>query len=359
MGRFFVLISIFYVLGQSAMAQSEDIYKKYDIYRSPFRVFLNKFSWTVTTGYAATNYKHTLSGFYFFQDANSQLILSNKNEVGSIFDGYGGWLNNPYSGSQSIDNQYDVPYSSLSNPVNNPALKSDQVLIDTDTASLTFAGVAPTIPVLVSVHYNFNKFRLGAGFQYEQHFMRPLKPSIMKDQIRSYTPGFNTHYTKFFGILGYQFYEYWNHTFVLELQVGKANAGKQINTTAVGIGQNFFANLGVSIEKNFSEYFRLIVKPSYDFKGYTIDLPDGSYVRHTNRAFMIQVGLSVNIPEISRSPIKSDHVQLKHVITDPKSGRLREVRGQPIWKVQNPKVGENHRRLWRYKLKNRGKIDPY
>ena len=81
-------------------------------------------------------------------------------------------------------------------------------------------------------------------------------------------------------------------------------------------------------------------------------------MRLSNNAFFFQVGVSINIPEIPRSPMKSDHIQLKHVLSDDE-GRLKEFRGQPIWKVQNPKVGQNHRRLWRYKLKNRRKLDPY
>ena len=68
-------------------------------------------------------------------------------------------------------------------------------------------------------------------------------------------------------------------------------------------------------------------------------------VSHNYNAFYLQFGISMNIPELRRSPIKADHVQLKHVITDPKYGRLEEVRGQPLWKKQNPKVGQNHRRF--------------
>ena len=67
-------------------------------------------------------------------------------------------------------------------------------------------------------------------------------------------------------------------------------------------------------------------------------------VSHSYNALYLQFGISMNIPELRRSPIKADHVQLKHVITDPKNGRLEEVRGQALWKKQNPKVGQNQRR---------------
>lgn len=341
--------------------QSQDIYTKYNIYRNPFRVFLNKFSWTVTTGYGLTNYKHELNGFYFYQDEENQFILNNQEQPGDVFQGYGGWLSQPYLGEQmNLDDPYDLPYNPIENPVNNPNLVNSQFLADTDTLDLSFSSVASTIPVLASVHYHFGEFRIGAGFQYERHFINPLKPSVNQQQIREYQPSFKqTSYTKIFGMLGYRFYEWWDYTFALEVQMGRAKAGKEINTNALAIGQNFFTNIGINIEHNWSEYFRVVVRPSYDIKSYVINLPEGSSIRHNNAAFMVQVGVSINIPEIPRSPMKSDHVQLKHVITDPKTGRLMEVRGQPIWNEQNPKVGENHRRLWRYKWRNKRKFNPY
>ncbi len=322
---------------------------------------MNHFSWTLTSGYAATDYSHDLNGFYFYQDQDNQYILSRQQPLGSIFLGNQNWLSNATQGSAAIiENVFDVPYDYLESPVNNPRLQNQQFLADGDTLGLSFSGIAPTIPVLLSVHYDIKKFRVGLGFQYERHLMRPLEPSVLSGTIREYQPSFDvTNYTKWFGVLGYRFYEYWNYSFVGELQLGRAKPGNEINTSAIGIGQRFYANLGISIENNLSEYVRIVFRPSYDFKSYVINLPDASSIRHRNSGFMFQIGISINIPEIPRTPMTSDHVQLKHVITDPETGRLMEVRGQRIWKKQNPKVGENHRRLWRYKLKNRRKIDPY
>jgi hypothetical protein len=88
-------------------------------------------------------------------------------------------------------------------------------------------------------------------------------------------------------------------------------------------------------------------------------LPDNSFILNNHHSFHLQFGITIKIPEIPRSPIEADHVQLKHVITDPATGRLMEVRGQPFWKKQNPKVGENDRKLWRYKWRNKRKMHPY
>ncbi len=347
--------------GLFVYGQADDIYTRYNIHRSPVRLFLNKFSFTLTSGYALTNYSHSVDGFYFYQDRETQLILGNQNELGDIFSGYDGWMGQPFLSEEvTIDDPFDVPNGYLENPVNNPLLGNRQVLIDTDTMSLGFSSYSPTVPIMFAIDYDIHKFRLGAGLQYERHYMKSLRPTVMESQIRNYEPNFSkTSYFKYFGLVGYQFYDWWDYTFVAELQVGRARSGKEINQSVVGLGQYFFTNIGINIEKNLSEYFRVVVRPSYDIKGYTVQLPDATNLRHTNHAFMVQIGVSINIPEIPRSPMKSDHVQLKHVIVDPSKGRLIEVRGQPFWKKQNPKVGENHRRLWRYKLKNRRKIDPY
>lgn len=355
-----ILSLIFLSYGFSLNAQSEDIYEKYDIYRNPFRVFINQFSFTLTTGYGATNFNHELSGVYFYQDGNSQSVFSNDIEnLSQFFTGYGDWLNDPTPSFQtSIDNPFTVPYDYLSSPVNNPELRDERFLIDTDTASLGFKGLASSIPVTFTLHYNYEDFRIGGGFTYEKQFIGELNPTAFRNQVNPYQPNFkSTSYTRWFGTAGYRFYQYWNWDFVGEIQLGSVKYGKAFNREAISKG--IYTNIGLSFENVWSEYFRIIIKPSIDFKSYTINLPDGASIQHRHPTFFIQAGISINIPEIPRSPLKSDHTQLKHVYTDPVSGKSMEVRGQPIWKRQNPKVGENHRKLWRYKSKNKNKLNPY
>lgn len=327
-------------------ASSQDIYEKYNIYRSPVKLILNKISITATTGIGFTNYKHELTGVYFYQDQENQFIFSNDIEnLGSNFTGYSDWFNNPREGFQTtLENPFSVPYNYLSSPVNNPALGNQTILIDTDTTSLGFRGASRGIPITLMLHYEYEKFRIGFGYTYEFHTVRELKPTAFSGQIRNYQPSVKgTRYSRLFGMLGYQFYQFWTYDFVAELQVGRITAGRGLNSGAISRG--VYANLGVSIENNWSEYFRVIVRPSIDFKSYRVTIPDGTTIKHGYPAFFLQVGLSINIPEIPRSPMASDHVQLKHVYTDPATGRRMEVRGQPIWKRQNPKVGENHRTL--------------
>lgn len=343
----------------SFQVTSQDIYEKYDIYRNPIRVFLNQFSISATTGLAITDYSHQLSGVYFYQDAQNQFIFSNEIEnLGSTFSGYTDWLNDPQLGFEtSLENPFDVPFDYLPNPVYNPALGDQTFLVNTDTTNFGFKGGSRGIPITLSIHYEYEKFRVGLGYSYEIHYLRSLEPTAFGDQVRNYQPNISrTRYSRLYGTVGYKFYQFWSYDFVAELQFGRITAGKQFNNGVISRG--IYTNFGVSIENNWSEYFRVIIRPSVDFKSYTVNIPDGSAVNHKYPTFFIQAGISINIPEIPRSPMKSDHVQLKHIYTDPVTGKRMEVRGQPIWKKQNPKVGENHRTLWRYKRQNRRKLNP-
>ncbi|MFK7952512.1 MAG: hypothetical protein AB8B73_06670 [Ekhidna sp.] len=360
MNKYQSLLICLLLFFSSSLSAQESIYQRYNIYRNPVRVFLNKISITATTGYTTTNYKHQLSGVYFLQNNENQYIIANQNEnIGNTYISYTDWLNDPQLGPEtSFDNPFDLPFDYLSNPVNNPALESDQFLINTDTTDFGFEGVHRGIPISIGLHYEYMKFRIGLGFTYEKQFSKELTPTSFVEQVRAYQPNYESaSYTRFYGMLGYNFYQFWDYDFVAELQLGKLNAGPQFNAAA--IQRNFYTNFGVSIENNWSEYFRVIVKPAVDFTNYTVSVPDGSSVKHTNPTFFLQVGVSINIPDIRRSPMKSDHVQVKHLYTDPRTGRLEEVRGQPIWKKQNPKVGQNHKKLWRYKWKNRKKLNSY
>jgi hypothetical protein len=324
---------------------------------------MNNFSFTVTTGYGKTNYSHKLDGFYLIQSSTKQYIADNNGQpLGSEFGVYSDWLNNPLLAETIIKiDSFDVPFQSLVDPVNNPLLKSDLEIYNADSLGLGFSGKGVSIPISLSIRYNYQKLRVGLGYMFEYHVIKPFTPTESAEPlgIRNYTPDFNSSLFKRYWLeLGYRFYDFWDYSFAGELQIGKFNGGGNFNSSLIQRGMYF--NLGLSIEKNLSEYFRLILKPSYDFKNYKIGIPGlEKVVAHKQPTFFIQVGISITFPEIPRSPIKSDHVQLKHVITEPSTGRYTEVRGQPIHKIQNPKVGENHRKLWRYKNKNKKKINPY
>lgn len=357
----FVALCFLSVLHLSSVCAQEYEYTEEDIYRSPFRAFLNNFSVTFTTGYGVTNYSHSLQGLYYLQTPIRQYIAENNGApLGDNVDVIGNWFNNPVVGQALVfADSFDVPFRRLQNPVNNPLLRTDVSVFNADSLGLEFSGKGRSIPLFLSLRYNYQKFRIGGGLMLEYHRVGRLKPNVLEGEIREYVPDFKTaFFTRYFLTLGYRFYDFWDYSFAGEVEVGRFNDGSKFNGSFIQRGM--YANLGLSIEKNLSEYFRVIVKPSFDFKSYDLSVPGTNVViNHKQPSWFLQFGISITFPEIPRSPMKSDHVQLKHVYTDPESGLLMEVRGQPIWKKQNPKVGENDRKLWRYKNKNKRKLNPY
>lgn len=332
-----------------------------DFYRSPARAILNMFSVNLSTGYAYNSYRHNLAGFYFLQTADNQYIFTNTQaapEREAI--GYTGWLNDPALGEPiNLQNPYEIPRNKLDQPVNNPLLANQNLLVDADTAGLGFRGSSHLIPVLLSVHFNYKMFRVGGGYQIAREIINPFEPTVLQGSVRRFDPQIGGVFQqRLFGLFGVKFYEWWNYGFAAEAQIGRTTTGSQFNREFVE--RNMFVNIGLSIEKSISEYVRFTFRPSYDLNSYSVTLPEAQgVVQHKHPGFMFQVGISINYPEIPRTPIKADHVQLKHLITDPKTGIRKEVRGQPIYRWQNPKIGQNHRKLKRYKGRNKRKMNPY
>ena len=356
---FFILLFIFNLPSSSG----QSIYKKYGIYRNPALVISNKISWTLSMGSGRTHFNHSLKNFYLYQSSEVQLIRSKNTESfsGDFINGQTNWLNNPTDMEDvNVGDLFDVGYDRLDSPVYNAQLNAQTVFLDGDTADFQFQSLWSSIPINFSAHYDFLKFRIGVGIHYEKLRTNVLSPTSNNYGILDYDPGFKTtKLYKYYGILGYKFYEEWNSALVGEIQIGNVKLSGEFNNDLMN--SSLMVNLGLNYEYHFSEYLRFVLKPSFEIKSYKMNILDASgtlldQVSHNYNAFYIQVGISINIPELRRSPLAADHVQLKHVITDPKKGRLEEVRGQVLWKEQNPKIGQNHRRLIRNKAINKKKI---
>jgi hypothetical protein len=105
-----------------------------------------------------------------------------------------------------------------------------------------------------------------------------------------------------------------------------------------------------------SEYFRLFIRPSIEFKGYDLNIAEtGTSIRHRMNAFYINVGASYRIPELRRCYNKECRAQINHA----HGNREYRSRVHPIWKKQNPHHGENYPNLIKYKGKNKRKLNPY
>lgn len=332
---FSILITSLLLLPLFSFAQFGDPFgpQSTEIKRSPIRKALNMFSLTATSGYGLTLYKHDISGFTILQKQNepTYIIQDFSSTIPNV--GFNSWLQDPV-------------------PISDVRYENEDFILDSDTATVGYRGIGNSVPLNLSIHVDIQQFRIGGGVSAEFHTLNKFSPTSFEDEISPYEPeAKNSLFTRWFGVIGYKVHNYWDYSFVPEFQFGKVNFGENYNKSMINKGM--FFNIGVSIEKNFSEYFRAILRPSVEIKNYTVNVGETSGILHRQPAFYITAGISFNYPEVPRCKIASCQTQLKHVHAG------KEFRGQPFWKKQNPKYGENHQDLIKYKGKNKRIRSPF
>ena len=282
----------------------------------PFRAFLNKFSVNLSSGYGRTFYRHDLTGYSYLRNAEGSFITPQL--LGDTLAGYSNWFNRVTPAAFTLGSDEDT-YKAVSS--------EDSVLL------LKSGGYS--IPVNLSIYYNLFRVRLGGGVMVDFHKANVPQPDNFLTTFPEPAKVRSTMLRYYF-LLGYSAYEYYDNAIGVDVRIGSINMGKGFDKSVIETGP--FVNVGVTLEKVFSEYFRVYLRPAYEFKRYTINLPN-TVIDHRNSAFFLTLGVSINYPDLPRSPIRNDKTQMRHYVSDG-HGNKREFRGQPFWRKQDPKIGE-------------------
>ncbi|MDI9355984.1 MAG: hypothetical protein QM536_03035 [Chitinophagaceae bacterium] len=230
------------------------------------------------------------------------------------------------------------------------------------------------------------RFGIGYGIEYQLFPDQTIKDSEKYTSTLLETKEFYIYSVfnqKLSGVIGYRFYDGSQYSLSLDIEGGAifTNLSLQENSLSKNISLEtdilkkyptkqhvqvlfhqigslnttfFFFNFGISIERNFSEYFKIFLKPSLEIN----NVKSGAMAKPLSLTFyipeyqiipQIQLGVSFIIPEVDRCPIHSCRVQLKHT-----HGNYL-FRGQPIFKWQNPKIGQNNPVSYPYKIKKNKK----
>lgn len=308
---------------------------------SPIRAFLNKFSLNTQIGYGRTFYNHQIDSDLLeiapqTEGAEPELVMLGDYTTSGLTINYRGttnWLNFPMADS-------GVVALTPGGPGN---------ILYADSADIRYGGSGYNIPVNVSLHFDIERFRIGGGIMYELHHISQLNPRGQGEQ--PYIPNFNSTFMfRYYFTAGAKVYHFMGWDYNVDIQIGKVKYGKQYDKSSLQNG--IFFNLGLPFEYEMSEYFWLVVRPSFDFKSYTMAVggtdAGASTIQHNQPAFYLNFGVRMKLPEIKRCPVNSCRTQLKHVHGS------QEFRGQPFFKEQNPKIGELHRehRQKRHKKEN-------
>lgn len=227
--------------------------------------------------------------------------------------------------------------------------------ISSDDEEIGFKSKSFNIPLKATLHVEFmERYRIGAGYSFEYTNLGDFKPLSHGNDINNFDPGFSSFFLKkYFLVLGASVYRYYDYLLVVDANIGGYGLGKNFDKSAVKKGAYF--NLGVAVEREMSEYFRVFVRPSYEFKSFTTNIPESTGIKHKFNAFYFNIGATYRFPELRRCFLKTCHIQMNHA----HGNREYRSRMHPIYKKQNPHYGENYPNLIRYKGKNKKKINPY
>lgn len=297
-----------------------------------FRKIISKVTFGFSTGYGSTAFKHELDGLGILQNPDSlpKLFLA-----GNINAGYSNWFNK------------SVPSGNTLQPGN--------FAVSSEDDDIGFKSKAFNIPFKATLHVEFlDRYRIGGGYSIEYTHLGNFKPTNYADQISDFAPDANNFFLKkYFAMLGGSVYRYYEYVLVVDANIGGYSLGSQFDKSIIKKGVYF--NLGVAAEREMSEYFRIFVRPSYEFKTFRLALTNGPEVKHKFNAFYFNVGATYRFPELRRCFLKTCKAQLNHA----HGNREYRSRVHPIYKKQNPQYGENHPTIIKYKGKNKKRLNPY
>ena len=293
----------------------------------PFRAFLNKFSVNLSTGYGRTFYRHELSGYNYVRNAQGSYITPGL--AGGNLVGYSNWFNAVTPATVALGGDEET-----------------YKLVPASDGDIAMASGGYSIPVNLAIYFNLFRLRVGGGAMVDFHRANVPEPDNFLTTFAAPDP-VGARMFRYYGLLGYSVYEYYDNAIGVDVRVGKINMGRNF----AAADPSLFVNVGVTLEKVFSEYFRVYLRPAYEYKRYDVNLPETA-INHRNSAFWITLGVSVNYPDLPRSPIKNDKTQMRHYVSDGQ-GNKKEFRGQPFWRKQDPKIGELYPHLQKSKRKRR------
>ena len=308
---------------------------------SVFRKLLSKLHFSFETGYGRTFYRQDLSDFSLLQRVDSLPVIFNPDlnvSGGTVSAGYDRWFN-------------------TANPRSNVGFDTaNDFLVNGDSVDLGYRAGGTSIPLAGMIHVEFDRYKIGGGFMFEYHRPGTFRPTVFEDRISTFEPGFgSTFYKKYFVLLGAKVYR--RHLWLLSVdsRIGAYRLGRRFDQNLIQKG--IFVNLGVTFERELSEYFSAYVRPSFDFKNYTLSLPESSLeVNHSMNAVFVGLGIKYRIPEHPKCFIKNCTTQVNH---QHGNSQVYRSRMHPIYKKQNPHHGENYPKLIKYKGKNKKKLNPY
>lgn len=259
--------------------------------RASFRTFLSKIHISTSVGYGRTQYQYCV--FHpVGQGAEGEIIVSRQGEQL--------WLHTQNSKEATI-NWFGG--QAIGEGIPDAEVKS----------AIEFEGQGTTFPVSLAAHVDlWRKVRLGVGGSFMLNRLRELKP-IEHEKLGSYLLSQKMHYNlRPFFSLGFKFIENSSVSVLLDVNFGSdymySFEEGFIEFTNLGA-----QNIGLTVEGDISEDFRLFSRISCEKSGFEKPLDGNKTVRASGqKSILLQLGLSFNCPEYSRCQLAGCKIERKH-----------------------------------------------
>jgi heme-degrading monooxygenase HmoA len=139
--------------------------------------------------------------------------------------------------------------------------------------NLYFRAWGFNIPITLGLHYTFfNKLRIGAGGNFEIHYVKSIKPAGDATGYANYeVPNPWSYNAKPFGTLAYKVFQKDKNAVVLDTQVGiVVDLGTSVRKNKAGWVRSpkLYASLGVAHERKINDYFKFFYRLAVDWKKY-------------------------------------------------------------------------------------------
>jgi hypothetical protein len=235
-----------------------------------YRKILAQITGFISTGYGHYGYRHTLDGFNVVQGPDNTFIFSDTAGLSNnvIDTAYFDWVVAP----------------KVRTGLN---LNDTSTVLGADTVQVKYRGTGYSIPINFGLYYHYRQFRMGFGGSFEIHRIRALKPVGFENQLGNLRQTENKlSFFRYYLLLGYTYDKYRYFDFTAEMLLGNMRYGGDFDRSVISGG--FFFNLGLKVERHFSEILGVYVKPSVDFKGYRMAVGNAGEIRHRQPAVNTQ-----------------------------------------------------------------------
>jgi len=269
---------------------------------SKLRKFLNPIHFSFSMGYGRTYYNNqTVNIAVYERDGNLYLYNPSDNQVSYLIR----WFGNSYVRMKAYE---DPDFLELLSNANNNLPRY-----------VTFDGFGNTLPFTFSGHIDIlRKFRLELGGALYLNFIKTLRPDDKHKDLIDYNDPKGLHYTvKIYVMPSFKLLENSAYTLLINAQAGFNFSYGNVIKDVGAIHNMLFpvpAGIGITLEKHISEYFSVFGRILYEH--HTANDRFGATSSNglllSQQSVFLQIGLTINCPEIPICPYPDCNVAVKH-----------------------------------------------